>query len=143
MYGSTERKAAELAKELMREIDMLEAELSHKKDLLVTLSKIGGVSKIGRPRRKPGPKPKSSVAMKGKPGRKPKATGRRRSKNRDAVLEAAGKLGSKFTLAELKDMLQRKDPKFGGKYASATILAVLKTTPEIKKVKRGLYTYKG
>jgi len=81
--------------------------------------------------------------MEGKPGRKPKIRGRRHSRNRDAVLDAAARLGDRFSLAELKDAMEKKDPKFGGQYASATILAVLKTTPEIKKVKRGTYAYKG
>ena len=140
MTTKTQKKAAALISELKKEIHTLEAELSHKKQLLSSLSMFDR-KPYGTGRR--GGRPKGVV---GRPaGRKPgrKAPTQRKSKNRDAILGAAERLNmKKFSLAELKDEILRKDPKWGGKYASGTILAALKTTPQIKKVKRGQYSYK-
>jgi hypothetical protein len=137
------KKAADLAKELKIEIKRLEHEVTVKKGLLETLGniegKLGGTRKIGR---------RTHWATKKAKGKgngrrtRSKIPTRRKSKNRDIVLEAASKLKGKFSLAQLKDKILDKSPKFGGTYASGTILAVLRTTPEIKKLKRGTYTYK-
>jgi len=140
MTTRTQKKAAALVNELKKEIQTLDAELSYKKQLLSSLSMFD--------RKGPGPgrrggRPKGKI---GRPvGRKPgrKVPVQRKSKNRDAILGAAERLNmKKFSLAELKTEILRKDPKWGGKYASGTILAALKTTPQIKKVKRGQYSLK-
>jgi len=141
MFKQTQKKAADLAKDLRREIQMLEAELNDKKHLLETLSQMERKTPfLGR--KKPGPKPRGTVTMGRSPVARKVVHTQRKSKNRDIVTDAAGKLGSKFSLAELKNEILKKYPKFGGDYASGTILAVLKNTPQIKKVKRGTYTYK-
>ncbi|MCX6647615.1 MAG: hypothetical protein NTY09_14830 [bacterium] len=139
MFKQTKQKAKDLAKELKREIQIIESELNHKKQLLASLDMFEA---------KPGLRGRYAIASKQPAGigvgrgrrAMPK---RRRSKNRDAILAAASKLEGKFSLAELIAEIHKKDPKFGGKYPSGTILAAFRTTPEIKKLKRGTYSYKG
>jgi len=139
MFKQTKQKVKDLAKELKREIQIMESELNHKKQLLASLDMFDS---------KPGPRGGFRTA-----GKQLAGTGvrrgrrampkRRRSKNRDAILAAASKLQGKFSLAELIAEIHKKDPKFGGKYPSGTILAAFRTTPEIKKLKRGTYSFKG
>jgi hypothetical protein len=128
------KKVTNLRRDLEREIASLENELRSKKDLLATLSRVEG----GRGRRR-GPIRKHATAAK----RGRKGTGRRSSKNRDMIVEAASKMRGQFTLAQLREKIQEKHPKFGGKYPSSTIITTLKTTPEVRKVKRGYYKFKG
>ncbi len=146
MFKQTKKKAADLAKELKREIKMLEAELGHKKQLLATLGELDRKTPFGfrrGPGRPAGTRPKASVAMRGRPAGRTKRPVRRKSKNRDIVLDAAKKLKGRFSLADLRNEILKKEPKFGGKYASGTILAVLKNTPEVKKIGRGTYKLTG
>ena len=149
MFGKTQKKAQDLVKELKLEIQALEEELAYKKQVLVTIQ--------GLDRKGPGAR-KTSGGLFGRRGpgrptarRVPSATRartaaprtQRKSKNRDAILGAAGRMKKgKFTLGELKAEIHRKDPKFGGKHPSGTILAALKNTPDIEKVGRGVYKYK-
>ena len=142
MPSEFERKAKELAHHLQEEIGRLEHELAGKKDMLdKLLSMYGGRPELRRGRR-PGRKP-AIAAIEKAPARRGRATGRRKSKNRDLVLEAAQDLPSKFKLHELQEKILSIDPKFGRKHPLGTILSVLKTTPEIKRVRRGLYKYSG
>lgn len=133
-----------VARQLENEIRTLEYELAEKKEILSALKKLKGTGparRLGRPiagrkraGRRPGPKPGP------KPGRS--MPGRRRSKNRDAILKAAKRFKGTFSLGELLKKVTAKNPDFGGKHPASTTLAVLKTTPEIRKIKRGIYRYK-
>jgi len=129
MNKDFKKKVKDLRKDLEREISSLENELGNKKDLLATLSKV----ETGKSTRK------TSTQRKARAGKK----GPRRSKNRDMILDAASRLQGKFSLAELREKIQEKYPGFGGKYPSGTIITTIKSTPEIKKVKRGYYRYQG
>lgn len=140
MLKKTQQKANDLAKELKREIQAMEAELDHKKQLLSSLAMFD-IKPGFKARRKPGPKKAAAVKV-ARRGRRAMPT-RRKSKNRDAILAAASKLGDKFSLAELISEIHKKNPKFGGKFPSGTVLATLRNTPEVKKIKRGTYAYKG
>lgn len=137
-----------VARQLEDEIRTLEYELAEKKEILSALRKLKGTGparRLGRPINgrkragrkiagRPGPKPGP------KPGRSMPA--RRQSKNRDAILKAAKRFKGTFSLGELLKKVTAKNPDFGGKHPASTTLAVLKTTPEIRKIKRGLYRYK-
>jgi hypothetical protein len=143
MISKTRKKAADLAKEIEREVRMLENELAQKRELLSTLSQLDLLKAAT------GPRPirrRRGAAKRARPAtrrRAPRIGGRRRSKNRDAVITAASKLKGRFTLAQLREKIQEKEPRFGGRYPSGTILSVLKSTPEVKKVKRGTYVFRG
>ena len=128
------KKVTSLRKDLEREIASLESELANKKDLLATLSQV----ETGRGKRRTVTR-KYATATK----RVGKKTGRRKSKNRDMIIEAASKMRGQFSMAQLVEKIKSKHPKFGGKYPAGTIITTLKSTPEVKKVKRGYYTYKG
>lgn len=139
MFKKTKKKAKDLSKELIREIKIAELELHHKKQLLLSLDQFQS---------KPGLRRSGSFATKrptmrvgAKRGRKAMPI-RRKSKNRDIILNAAKKLKGKFSLADLVKEIRKKNTKFGGKYPSGTILAVLRTTPEIRKQARGIYSLK-
>ena len=145
MSAKFRKKATDLKKELAREIRTLEHELAEKKQLLSTLSQFESRKRpsIARPRSIARPAPRRRVKV-SRPSAGRKTTRvRRPSKNRDTILTAAKRLKGRFTLAELKDKIFQNDPKFGGKYPSGTILALLRNTPEIKKLKRGVYRFKG
>jgi len=140
MFTKTQKKAADLVKELKKEIMVLEAELSHKKQLLGALAQLD--RKAPKAMRSMGTR---TGGIKRPTARKygAKAPVQRKSKNRDIIIGAANRIKkNKFTLGELKDEIRKKNPKFGGDYPSGTILAVLKNTPQIRKVKRGTYSYK-
>ena len=135
-----EKKAKALIGELLAEIRHLEAELEGKKDILSKLQKLGGVSSMRRTR---GPGRRGITPAVRTVGRPRKgAHGRRKSKNRDLVLEAARSFSGKFKLHELQEKVLRSNSSFGGNSPSGTLIAVLKTTPEIKKIKRGEYKFK-
>ena len=68
---------------------------------------------------------------------------RRKSKNRDLILDAAKSFSGKFKLHELQAKVMHISPSFGGNHPSGTLIAVLKTTPEIRKIKRGEYKFVG
>jgi len=127
------KKVTSLRKDLEREIASLESELANKKDLLATLSQV----ETGRMKRRTTRKYATAAKRGGK------KTGRRKSKNRDMIIEAASKMRGQFSMAQLVEKIKSKHPKFGGKYPAGTIITTLKSTPEVKKVKRGYYTYKG
>jgi len=140
MSSKLHKKVSDLAKELERDIATLESELAEKKALHAKLSDISGKAPRRRAgKRGPGRPKKAAGMVKRATGGQ---TGRRKSKNRDIILAAASKLKGKFSLAELKSKIHEKHPKFGGKFASGTILATLRTTPEIKKLARGTYVLK-
>ncbi len=145
MSSSFKKKAVDLKKELIRDIRELEAELHEKKSLLDNLERIEvkkrGVYGRGRPRGRTAGTKSARVAGPVQGGRRKPV--RRKSKHRDTIINAARKMKGRFTLAELKEKIFEKDPKFGGNYPSGTILAALKSTPEIKRLKRGVYRYKG
>jgi hypothetical protein len=135
-----EKKAKALIGDLLAEIRHLEAELEGKKDILSKLQKLGGVSAVRRTRRggRRGITPAVRIG-----GRTRRAIhGRRKSKNRDLVLEAARSFSGKFKLHELQEKVLRANSSFGGNHPSGTLIAVLKTTPEIKRIKRGEYKFK-
>lgn len=136
MFKNTKKKAKDLAKELIREIKISERELQHKKQLLASLDQFQ--TEPGLRHRGPFATKRPTMMVGAKRGRKPKPV-RRKSKNRDIILNAANKLKGKFSLADLVKEIRKKNTKFGGKYPSGTILAVLRTTPEIKKQARGIY----
>lgn len=140
MFKQTKKKAKDLAKELEREIKATEVELNHKKQLLASLDQFEA-KPVMRGRR-PYATKTPVVGRGGRPGRKAMPV-RRKSKNRDAILGAAAKLRGNFSLADLIKEIHKKDPEFGGKYPSGTILAAFRNTPEIRKLKRGTYIYKG
>ncbi|HEX9744471.1 MAG TPA: hypothetical protein VGB30_03500 [bacterium] len=117
-----------LVMELRKEISALEKELVDKRDVLSALEKVAGIKKG----RGPGRKPKSAIKR-----------GRRKSKNRDVVLDAAKTFKGQFSLQELLNKIKSKNSKFGGKYPASTVITVLRTTPEVKKLKRGTYKYAG
>jgi len=145
MARDIKSRVSSLRRELKREINELERELTEKKDILTALGKMGGRKvvrkrKVRRARRVTAKRPAKRRAVRKIRRAAPK---RRKSKNRDAILAAAGTFRGRFKLNELTDKILKKNPRFGGKHPAGAILAVLKTTPEIKKVKRGLYRYKG
>lgn len=127
------KKVINLRKDLEREIASLENELANKKDLLATLSRV----ETGRAKRTTTRKYATATKKSGK------KTGRRKSKNRDMIIEAASKMRGQFSMAQLVEKIKSKHPKFGGKYPAGTIITTLKSTPEVKKVKRGYYKYNG
>jgi hypothetical protein len=144
MISKTRKKAADLAKEIEREVRMLENELAQKRELLSTLSQLDLLKAATGPR--PTRRRRRAAIKRARPAtrrRAPRIGGRRRSKNRDAVIAAASRLKGRFTLAQLREKIQEKEPRFGGRYPSGTILSVLKSTPEVKKVKRGTYVFRG
>jgi len=145
MRSDFERKAKELVHDLEVEIRRLENELNNRKEILGKLQLIGGVP-VRRGRR-PGRRGRRAIAevTLGKPGRKiRRATpARRKSKNRDLILKAASSFSGKFKLHELQARVLSLNPKFGGSHPSGTIISVIKTTPEIKKIKRGEYKFHG
>jgi len=143
MISKTRKKAADLAKEIDREIRMLENELAQKRELLSTLSQLDLLKAVTgrRPARR-----RRAAIKRARPAtrrRAPRLGGRRKSKNRDAILAAASRLKGRFTLAQLSEKIRERDPGFGGRYPSGTILSVLKSTPEIRKIKRGTYVFRG
>ena len=145
MPSSFERKAKELVHDLSVEITRMERELENKKDILKKLQLIG-VEPVRRGR-KPGKYGRRSItaAIAAKPGRKARRVvpGRRKSKNRDLILKAASSFNGSFKLHNLQAKVLSLDPKFGGTHPSGAIIAVIRTTPEIKKVKRGEYRFAG
>lgn len=126
-----------LTRELRSEIALLEKELKEKKEILLVLDKLSG--------RKTTAKRKGRLPAAGtkRGGKGKKGPVRRKSKNRDMVLEAASVLKAGFSLQDLLKTIHKKHPKFGGKYPSSTLITVLRTTPEVKKIKRGTYKYTG
>lgn len=139
MLKNTQKKAKDLAKELIREIKISERELQHKKQLLASLDQFQ--TKPGLTRLGPFATKRPTMMVGAKRGRRAMPV-RRKSKNRDIILNAAKKLKANFSLADLVREIRKKNTKFGGKYPSGTILAVLRTTPEIKKLRRGVYSLK-
>jgi len=142
MADTTKKRALALAKELRREIAQMEEELDQKKSLLSTLSLFGVTRGPGtRGPRRAGP---AAPRKKSANGRRRRAVpAGRKSHNRDIVLAAASRIKGRFSLAQLRETIHESYPRFGGKYASGTIINIIKKTPEISKVKRGLYLYKG
>lgn len=143
MARDIKSRVAGLKRELKREITTLERELAEKKSILAALAKMAGRApaarrKRGRPKRAVAKAPAKRKIRKARRA----APARRKSKNRDAILAAARTFKGRFRLNELTDRILKKNPRFGGKHPAGAILAVLKNTPEIKKVKRGLYRYK-
>jgi hypothetical protein len=146
MPSSFERKARELVHDLTVEITRMERELENKKDILKKLQLIGvePVRRGRKPGAKYGRRAVTEVAV-AKPGRKARRVvpGRRKSKNRDLILKAASSFNGSFKLHNLQAKVLSIDPKFGGSHPSGAIIAVIRTTPEIKKVKRGEYKFAG
>ena len=138
MPTNFERKAKALARDLETEIKSLEKELAGKKEVLSRLIEMGGGGK-GRTTTRRGRRPLAETVGKTPTRRRKGATGRRKSKNRDIILKAASGFTGKFKLHELHEKIASINPKFGGTHPLGTILSVLKTTPEIKRVKRGIY----
>ncbi len=142
-----------LARQLEDEIRNLEYDLAEKKEVLSALKKMKGTGpakRLGRPINgrkragrkaagRPGPKPGLKARLKARRS----IPVRRQSKNRDAILNTAKRMKGTFSLGELLKKVTAKNPDFGGKHPASTTLAVLKTTPEIMKIKRGLYRYEG
>ncbi len=130
-----------VTRDLKTEIAKLERELAEKREVLHALTRLKG-GPLRRSARPVAGYGRKTVTRKIARGRKAMPI-RRKSKNRDALISAAKSMKGTF---ELKDLLKKaiaKDSTFGGKNPSTTALAVLKTTPEIRKVRRGLYQYRG
>ncbi|MFH1675630.1 MAG: hypothetical protein ABIC40_01310 [bacterium] len=133
MPSDFDKKVSELARELEREIGMLEKELTKKKELFGLLSKTGKTG-TRKPIRRMRPIAAAKVARRGHG--KPE---RRKSANREALLYAAREFNGQFKLADLIDRVLKRNPKFGGSHPTGAVLTVIRATPEIKKVKRGFY----
>ena len=142
MPSDFNRKARELVHELQQEIQRMEGELNNKKEILERLENIGGTPVRIKRRYRRKAAVESGITRRGRrPGKR--IPGRRRSANRDVVLQAARTFAGRFKLHELQAKVTSINPKFGGNHPSGTIISVLKTTPEIRKIRRGEYKYKG
>lgn len=126
-----------LVKDLRRAIAELESELETKKSALHSLEKIAGIQSM------PVRTYTKAVAAKPVPSKRGGKPGRRKSKNRDLVIAAASALPGKFSLTDLLRQIHKTNPGFGGKFAASALITVLKTTPEVKKLDRGVYKFVG
>jgi len=125
---------------LEREINQLEEELAKKKEVLQKLQEVGVLTLRRRKRSNAGRKRVAETKiMKGDGRVRPS----QRSTNRDIVLAVARTFSGKFKLHELLQKVKEVHPTFGGSYPSGILIGVLKRTPEIKKVARGVYKYVG
>ena len=138
MARNIKSSVSALAKELRANIAELERDLAEKRGVLSALEQVygGGTRKSTNGRRVTSAARKPRASRGGGPKR-------RRSKNRDIVINAASALGGNFTLQELLHKIRAKNPGFGGKYPSSTLITVIRTTPAVKKVRRGQYKYAG